>query len=92
MVERPPAPVTAAEHGVCAEPLNVTDDSGHVINVDDDALSITNDDWVAVDPLWLLSPANDASAVAVPAFVFAPYVTEVDADSAAPVTWAEHGV
>jgi hypothetical protein len=51
VVERPPAPVTAAEHGVRAEPVNVTDDGEHVTTVDDAALSITNEDCVAVAPV-----------------------------------------
>jgi hypothetical protein len=43
-----------------------------VITVDEAALSITNDDWVAVEPSWFASPAYVAPAVAVPAFVFEP--------------------
>jgi hypothetical protein len=61
--------------------------------VDDAALSITNDDWVAVDVVWLLSPAYVASAVAVPALVFAAYVTVAVVERPpTPVTAAEHGV
>ena len=37
--DRPPAPVTATEHGVSAEPVYVTD-AGHVTTVDDDAWAI----------------------------------------------------
>jgi len=56
VVERPPAPVTAAEHGVKAEPVNVTDDGEHVITVDDAALSIVMD---------CAAPVNGSVALAV---------------------------
>jgi hypothetical protein len=39
------------------------------MTVDEAALSITNDDAVAVDDVWFVSPAYDASAYAVPASV-----------------------
>jgi hypothetical protein len=47
---------------------------------------------VAVLPLWLLSPANDASAVAVPTPMLLPYTTVAVVVSAGPVTLALHGV
>jgi len=73
----PPAPVTAAEHGVCAEPENVVVFGEHVTVVVDAALAMTNVVWLAEDPLLYASPANEAFAVAVPAFVFEAYVTVV---------------
>ena len=42
MVLRPPAPVTAAVHGVSAEPVYVAE-VGHVITVDEAALATTRD-------------------------------------------------
>ena len=89
--DRPPAPVTSAVHGDCGKPSYVTDDTGHDTTVLDDALSITNDDEPD-EAEWLLSPAKLASAVAVPASVFDPYVTSNDNDRPpAPVTSAVHG-
>ena len=38
--DKPPAPVTCAEHGVCAEPLYVTEEDEQVTVVVDVALSI----------------------------------------------------
>jgi hypothetical protein len=40
------------------------------MTVDEAAFAMVNVFWVAVDPVWLTSPAYEASAVAVPAFVF----------------------
>ena len=56
VVLRPPSPVTAAVHGVSAEPVYVAE-AGHVITVDEAALVIAKVAWVAVEPLWLASPA-----------------------------------
>ena len=59
----------------------------------DEAFVIVNVFWVAVDPVWFASPAYVASAVAVPALVFARYETGTVVDRPpAPVTAAEHGV
>jgi hypothetical protein len=41
VVDRPPAPVTAAEHGVSGEPVKVTED-GHVTTVTDAAWFTVN--------------------------------------------------
>jgi hypothetical protein len=68
LVDKPPAPVTVAVHGVKAEPVNTTE-PGHDTTVTDAALEIVNDTCEADDALWLASPAKLASAVAVPALV-----------------------
>ena len=52
----PPSPVTAAVHGVSAEPVYVAED-GQVITVDEAAFAMVKLTWVAVEPLWLASPA-----------------------------------
>ena len=68
-------------------------DAAHVIDVDEAAFAMVKDTWVAVDPVWFASPAYVASAVAVPALVFARYETGTVVDRPpAPVTAAEHGV
>jgi hypothetical protein len=69
-VDRPPT-VTDAEQGVSGAPVYSTF-AGHITVVIDSALSIVNATWGAGLPVWLLSPAYVASAVAVPAFVLFP--------------------
>jgi hypothetical protein len=69
--------VTAAEHGVCGEPLYVYGPGGQVTVVVLGALSIVK----VVEPLlllWFASPLNAADAVAVPALVLFVYVTGTD--------------
>src|SRR5690242_9095913 len=63
----PPAPVTLAEQGVCADPLYVTL-TGQVTTVVDAAALIRNV-FESLLPEWLESPAKLAAAVAVPVAV-----------------------
>jgi hypothetical protein len=88
----PPAPVTEAEHSVCAEPEYVVVFGEHTTVVTEAAWSITNDDR-AEEIVWFASPAYDATAEAVLAFVFPRYLIEAVVERPpAPVTAAEHGV
>ena len=92
VVDKPPAPDTVAVHGVNADPVNTTD-TGHDTTVVDEALEIVNDTCDADDAAWFPSPANAASAVAVPAFVLPEYDTVVVVDNPpTPDTDAVHGV
>ena len=65
---RPPTPVAFAVHGVSGEPVYVVGVLGQVTAVTDAALLITKLELLLLAS-WFASPANDASAVAVPAFV-----------------------
>ena len=88
---RPPAPVTAAEHGVWAEPFHATL-VGHETVVVDEALAMAK----VVLPLLarcVASPAKLALAVAVPAEVLLEYETVKDWENPPePVAVAVQGV
>jgi hypothetical protein len=91
-IDNPPTPVTPTVHGVNADPVNKTE-PGHDTTVTEVALEIVNNTCDADEPEWLASPAKDASAVAVPAFVLPEYDTVVEVDNPpTPVTLAVHGV
>jgi hypothetical protein len=67
VVLRPPTPVTAAVHGVCALPVYVTE-AGQLMTVEEVALAIVKVTFVAVAVVWFASLQVD-EAVAVPALV-----------------------
>ena len=88
----PPAPVTVAWHGVSAEPVKLTG-SVQVITVLEVAVVMPKLVWVAVEPVWLVSPAHVELAVAVPTLVFVAYViAALVVVSPAPVITSVHGV
>ena len=70
LVADSPAPVMTSVHGVSAAPVYVTD-AGQVMTLVVVALVMPKLTWMAVEPVWLASPAQVEFAVAVPTLVLA---------------------